>query len=252
MKKTTVLALVLCLVFALVGGTFAIAQEISEGENSADVSAEISAEDATATDETVTLTESEDATAADETVTLTESEDVPATEQPITDAYSPDRVVLTSSAWDESLGECVTGEFDTVADALLAVNSDIPLYYPSWDAGHLDTFGGAMIVILHNPVSVLDMSTGTSTVHASLQFNYHTPQLEYFKIHFGYTDKGAPEGACEAYAFGEYTFYLSMYEDITSGKQCCIAYATIEGCGYQFVARSVEDAKRIIDSLVRA
>lgn len=233
MKKTTVLALVFCLVFALVGGTFAIAQEVSEGENAADMTAEEPAE----------VTEAPEPT---------ESEDVPETERPVADAYSPDRVVLTSSAWDESLGECVTGEFDTLADALLAVNSEIPLYYPSWDAGHLDTFGGAMLIILHNPVSVLDMSTGSSTMHASLQFNYHTPQLEYFKIHFGYTDKGAPEGECEAYAFGDYTFYLRAYENVVTGKQGCIAYASIEGCGYQFVAGSVEDAKRIIDSLVRA
>lgn len=237
MKKTTVLALVFCLVFALAGGTFAIAQEVSEGENATDASAEISAEDAPA---------------ADETVTQAESENIPETQQPVTDAYSPDRVILTSSAWDDSLGECVTGEFDSLTDALLAVNSDVPLYYPSWDAGHLDTFGGAMLIILHNPVSVLDMSTGTSTVHASLQFNYHTPQLEYFKIHFGYTGKGDSEEECEAYAFGEYTFYLRAFENVVTGKQGCIAHADIEGCGYQFVAGSIEDAKHIIDSLVRA
>ncbi len=236
MKKTTVLALVLCLAFALVGGTLAIAQEVSEGGNEAGVSADMSA-----------VVSAEDARA-----TPIEREDVPETEQPVTDAYSPDRVVLTSTAWDDSLGECVTGEFDTVADALLAVNSEIPLYYPSWDAGHLDTFVGAMLIILHNPVSVLDMYTGSSSTHASLQFNYHTPQLDYFKIHFGYTDKGAPEGECEAYAFGDYTFYLTTYENVVTGNQGCIAYATIEGCGYQFVAGSVEDAKRVIDSLVQA
>lgn len=241
MKKTTVLALVFCLVFALVGGTFAIAQEVSEGENAQSVPLDA-------------VAESSDAEIADdlEASKPIESEDVPETQQPVTDAYSPDRVVLTSSAWDDSLGACVTGEFDSLADALLAVNSEIPLYYPSWDAGHLDTFGGAMLIILHNPVSVLDMSTGTSTVHASLQFNYHTPQLEYFKIHFGYTGKGDSEEECEAYAFGEYTFYLKTFENVVTGKQGCIAHADIEGCGYQFVAGSIEDAKRIIDSLVRA
>ena len=166
---------------------------------------------------------------------------------PTEEIYSPDKVILSSTAWDKSLGECVTGEFETLADALNAAYAEQSLYYPAWDAGHVEAFGDACLILLHNPVSVLDITTGSSTMYPSLQFNYHTGNINHFKITVGREDLSVPDTEYETYAFGEYTFYLTDFSYQSGGVN---AYATIDGNYYFLSASSAEDAKRLIDSLV--
>ena len=108
MKLKALTALFLCGVLALTGGLLAFA---GEQESPAAVSVpEVPSLPAEAPEETPEEVPEEAPIPEDESKTPTE-------------AYTPDLVLLSSTAWDDVLGKCVTGEFTSIGDALRALNA---------------------------------------------------------------------------------------------------------------------------------
>lgn len=168
------------------------------------------------------------------------------------EVYTPDLVLLSSTAWDNVLGECVTGEFSSIGDALRALNAPYPLYYPAHDGGHTETYGGGVLILLNNPVIVMDPAKGCSTTYQSIQMNYATASIQNVKITLGYAPALSPEDFDGVYVSGEHTFYLKGCTNQVNGNSFCNLVGVVDGCYYSVTAYDAEAAKAMIDSLIQA
>ena len=237
MKLKALTALFLCGVLALAGGLLAFA---GEQESPAAVSVpEVSSLPAEAPEETSEEAPEEAPVPEDESKTPAE-------------AYTPDLVLLSSTAWDDVLGRCVTGEFTSIGDALRALNAPYPLYYPAADGGHLETYGGSVLILLNNPVIVMDPAKGCSTTYQSIQMNYATASIQNVKITLGYAPALSPEDFDGVYLSGEHTFYLKGCTNLVNGNSYCNLVGVVDGCYYSVTAYNPEAAKQMIDSLIQA
>ena len=237
MKLKALTALFLCGVLALTGGLLAFA---GEQESPAAVSVpEVSSLPAEAPEETSEEAPEEAPVPEDESKTPAE-------------AYTPDLVLLSSTAWDDVLGRCVTGEFTSIGDALRALNAPYPLYYPAADGGHLQTYGGGVLILLNNPVMVMDPAKGCSTTYQSIQMNYATSSIQNVKITLGYAPDLSAEAYDEVYLSHGNTFYLRECTNLVNGNSFCTLTGVVEGCLYSVVAYDTEAAKQMIDSLIQA
>ena len=241
MKLKALTALFLCGALALAGGLLAFAgeQEAPAGELPAASVPEVPSLPAEAPEETPEEAPEEAPIPEDESKTPAE-------------AYTPDLVLLSSTAWDDVLGECVTGEFSSIGDALRALNAPYPLYYPAADGGHLQTYGGGVLILLNNPVMVMDPAKGCSTTYQSIQMNYATASIQNVKITLGYAPDLSAEAYDEVYLSHGNTFYLRGCTNLVNGNSFCTLTGVVEGCLYSVVAYDPEAAKQMIDSLIQA
>lgn len=241
MKLKALTALFLCGVLALAGGLLAFAgeQEAPAGELPAASVPEVPSLPAEAPEKAPEE--------APEEAPVPEDEPLPPIE-----AYTPDLVLLSSTAWDDVLGKCVTGEFTSIGDALRALNAPYPLYYPAADGGHLQTYGGGVLILLNNPVMVMDPAKGCSTTYQSIQMNYATASIQNVKITLGYAPDLSAEAYDEVYLSHGNTFYLRGCTNLVNGNSFCTLTGVVEGCLYSVVAYDPEAAKQMIDSLIQA
>lgn len=148
------------------------------------------------------------------------------------------------------LPEPVTGTFDTLSQAMRAVETEYDFYYPTWDGGTVNSYGKdrTLLVLVGANGVVTPPNYEVTKYYLSLQFEYHTKQIDFFKVVLGRRES-IPSQYDEAYTFEGGTFYL--YEpSFEEYKGKVLAVATIGQCNYQILAHSAEDAKRMIDSLV--
>lgn len=148
------------------------------------------------------------------------------------------------------LPEPVTGTFDTLSQAMRAVETEYDFYYPTWDGGTVSSYGKdrTLLVLVGANGVVTPPNYEDTRYYLSLQFEYHTKQIDFFKVVLGRRES-IPSQYDEAYTFEGGTFYL--YEPtFEEYKGKVLAVATIGQCSYQILAHSAEDAKRMIDSLV--
>lgn len=149
----------------------------------------------------------------------------------------------------EELPEPVTGTFDTLSQAMRAVETEYDFYYPTWDGGSVDFYGRdwSLLVLVGANGVVTPPNYDVTQYYLSLQFEYHTEQIDFFKVVLGRRES-VPSQYDEAYTFEGGTFYL--YEpSFEEYKGKVLAVGTIGQCGYTILADSAEDAKRMIDSL---
>lgn len=240
MKFKAFTALLLCGALVLAGGMLAFAGEQTAPQEPV-VPASPSPEEPLQTGSAPAEVPETDA----ETETETETEAQ-------TEVYTPDLVLLSSTAWDDVLGDCVTGEFSSIGEALRALNAPYPLYYPAHDGGHYETYGGSVLILLNNPVIVMDPAKGCSTTYQSIQMNYATASIQNVKITLGYAPVLSPEDFDGVYVSGEHTFYLKGCTNLVNGNSYCNLVGVVDGCYYSVTAYNPEAAKAMIDSLIQA
>ncbi len=264
MKQKIISLLLLCALALVTSGLFALANEspdtiatISQPDVGLVPVAEVSPE--TEAPDTAAIISQSDESIAPATEISPETDasvetDVSAETEASADVipYTPDKVILTSSAWDNALGEVVTGEFDSIADALLALNAPYDLYYPAWDGGHLELYGGHQLILLHNPVYVMDPTTGNSSIYPSVQMNYQTDRIICFKIVLGYAPEKAVDTYEDSFLFGDSLFHVSSFTNIVTGESFYTVFGSIDGCYYSISAYSLADAKEMLYSIIKA
>lgn len=187
-----------------------------------------------------------------EIIDKTESSEVSETSSAVTVSDPAFGAVILSAppSFPSELPEPVTGTFDTLSQAMRAVETEYAFYYPTWDGGS-DRFYGrdrTLLILTGANGVVAPPNFDVTQYYLSMQFEYHTAQVDFFKVVLGKRES-IPSQYDEAYTFAGGTFYLyePSYEEY-QGK--VLAVGSIGQCGYQILASSAEDAKRMIDSLV--
>jgi|GEM_PF-1244119 len=176
---------------------------------------------------------------------VSEASSVPSVAEP-----SFGSVILSGTSWTEELPTPVTGTFDTLSQAMRAVETEYDFYYPTWDGGMASFYGKdrTLLVLVGANGVVTPPNYEDTQYYVSLQFEYHTKQIDFFKVVLGRRES-MPSQYDESYVFEGGTFYL--YEPtFEEYKGKVLAVGTIGQCSYQILAHSAEDAKRMIDSLV--
>ena len=120
------------------------------------------------------------------------------------------------------------------------------------DGGHLQTYGGGVLILLNNPVMVMDPAKGCSNTYQSIQMNYATASIQNVKITLGYAPDLSAEAYDEVYLSHGNTFYLRGCTNLVNGNSFCTLTGVVEGCLYSVVAYDPEAAKQMIDSLIQA
>ena len=166
--------------------------------------------------------------------------------------YFAGRVILSSTGWKEEVGNLVTGEFQSLAEAFAAVEEGLPtehpLYCPTWDGDGKGTYGTGSLIVLLNDRIVVDPATLEERHYPCLQINYQTKSVVSLQIHIG-RKMGVPEAYLRSYETEAGTFYLKEWTHPVTGEVTFFATADIAGCGYEIQAHSEEAALQMADSL---